>query len=130
MIRRRVSVTTTRKLMQCGALIVSAALLLVLREAHTPTTALLLLCGATGALSCTSAGLLPAYLDIAPRDSSVLFAFGNTFGTLPGIVGVAITGWLIDLTGTYSAAFVLTAAVSAVGALMFGFLADARPIDE
>ena len=42
--------------------------------------------------------------------------------------GVAVTGWLVDVTGTYSAAFVLTAMVSAAGALMFGFLFDARPI--
>jgi ACS family sodium-dependent inorganic phosphate cotransporter len=71
---------------------------------------------------------LSIYLDVAPRDSAVLFAFGNTFGTIPGIIGVAVTGWLIDVTGTYSAAFVLTAIVSAVGALLFGFFANARPI--
>jgi ACS family sodium-dependent inorganic phosphate cotransporter len=58
----------------------------------------------------------------------VLFAFGNTFAAVPGVVGVAVTGWLLDVTGTYSAAFALTAIVSAVGALTFGLLVDARPI--
>lgn len=128
MIQRGVSVTTTRKVMQCGALIVSAGLLLTLREAHSPTVALVLLCGATGALSCASAGYMPIYLDVAPRGSAVLFGFGNTFAQIPGIVGVAVTGWLVDITGTYSAAFVLTATVSALGALTFGLLADARPL--
>ena len=128
MIQRGVSVTTTRKLMQCGALVVSAGLLLALREAHSPAAALVLLCGATGALSCTLAGVMPAYLEVAPRDSAVLWGFGNTFAQIPGIVGVAATGWLIDITGTYSAAFVLAAIVSAAGALTFGFLFDARPI--
>ena len=52
----------------------------------------------------------------------------NRFGGKRRIVGVAVTGWLIDITGTYSAAFVLTATVSAVGALTFGLFADARPI--
>ena len=126
MIQRGVSATTTRKVMQCCGLIVSAALLLAVREAHSPTGALVLLCGATGALSCTSAGHMPAYLDVAPRGSAILFGFGNTFAQIPGIVGVAITGWLVDVTGTYSAAFVLTAAVSALGALAFGLLADVR----
>ena len=127
MIRRGVSVTTTRKLMQCGALIVSAGLLLTLHEAHSPTAALMLLCGAAGALACTSAGHMPIYLDVAPRGCAVLWAFGNSFATIPGIVGVAVTGWLVDVTGTYSAAFVLTAIVSATGALAFGVLADSRP---
>ena len=128
MIRRGVSVTTTRKLMQCGALIVSASLLLALHGAHSPTAALMLLCGAAGALAGTSAGHMPIYLDIAPRGCAVLWAFGNSFATIPGIIGVAVTGWLVDITGTYSAAFVLTAIVSASGALAFGVLADARPI--
>jgi len=39
-----------------------------------------------------------------------------------------VTGWLVDVTGTYAAAFVLAAAVSVAGALAFGLLAEARPI--
>ena len=128
MIRRGVSVTATRKLMQCSALLVSACLLLALYETHSPGAALVLMCGATGALACASAGHMPAYLDVAPQNCAVLWGFGNSFAALPGIVGVAVTGWLVDLTGTYSAAFVLTAMVSAVGALLFGLLFDAHLI--
>jgi MFS transporter, ACS family, solute carrier family 17 (sodium-dependent inorganic phosphate cotransporter), other len=128
MIQRGVSMTTTRKVMQCGALVVSAGCLLALHEAHSPTAALALLCGATGALACTWAGYMSSYLDVAPRHGAVLFGFGNTFATIPGIVGVAVSGWLVDTTGTYTAAFVLTAIVSAAGALIFGLLFDARPL--
>ena len=127
MVRHGVSVTTTRKIMQCGALIVSAGLLLALRGVHSPGAALTILCAAAGALACTAAGHMAVYLDVAPRNGAVLFGFGNTFAAVPGIVGVAITGWLLDVTGTYLAAFVLTAIVSAVGALAFGLLVDARP---
>jgi ACS family sodium-dependent inorganic phosphate cotransporter len=128
MIQRGISVTTTRKVMQCGSLIVSAGFLLALHEAHSPTAALALLCGATGALACTWAGYMSSYLDVAPRHSAVLFGFGNTFGTIPGIVGVAVSGWLVDVTGTYTAAFALAAIMSAAGALIFGYFFDARPI--
>jgi ACS family sodium-dependent inorganic phosphate cotransporter len=114
--------------MVCGGLVVSAVFLLTLREAQTPAAALMLLCAATGALGCTWSGFPPSYLDVAPRHSAVLFGFGNTFATIPGIVGVAAAGWLVDVTGTYSAAFVLAAIVSAVGALTFGLLFDARPL--
>jgi len=130
MVEHGASVTATRKLMQCGALIVSAGLLLALHEAHSAVVALALLCGAAGALACTSAGYMPVYLDVAPRDGAVLFAFGNMFAAVPGIVGVTITGWLLDVTGTYFAAFVLTAIVSALGALTFGLLVDARPFAD
>jgi MFS transporter, ACS family, solute carrier family 17 (sodium-dependent inorganic phosphate cotransporter), other len=125
---RGVRLTATRKLMVCGGLVVSAVFLLTLREAQTPAAALMLLCAATGALGCTWSGFPPGYLDVAPRHSAVLFGFGNTFATIPGIVGVTAAGWLVDVTGTYSAAFVLAAIVSAVGALTFGLLFDARPL--
>lgn len=128
MIQRGASVTTTRKLMQCGGLVLSAGFLLALHEAHSAATALALLCGATGALSCTWAGYMSSYLDVAPRHGALLMGFGNTFAQLPGIVGVAVTGWLVDVTGTYTAGFVLAAIVSAAGALIFGLLFDARPI--
>jgi ACS family sodium-dependent inorganic phosphate cotransporter len=128
MVERGVRLTTIRKLMQCVGLLVSAAFLLAIREAHSPATALVLMCAATGALGCAWSGFAPGFLDVAPRHGAVLFGFSNTFATIPGIVGVAATGWLVDVTGTYSAAFVLTAAVSAAGALIFGFLFDARPI--
>jgi ACS family sodium-dependent inorganic phosphate cotransporter len=129
MIRRGVSVTFTRKLMQCGGLIVSAAFLLATRGVHSPALALVLLCGATGALGCTNSGFAANGLDLAPRHAALVFGFSNTFATIPGIVGVAVTGWLVQVTGTYSAAFALTAAVSVVGAVAYVVLFDAsRPV--
>src|SRR5579871_321993 len=73
MIERGVSATTTRKLMQCGALLLSAGFLLALKGAHSPLPALLLLCAATAALACASAGYMAIYLDIAPRGCAVLW---------------------------------------------------------
>jgi ACS family sodium-dependent inorganic phosphate cotransporter len=130
MIRNGANVTTVRKLMQCGGLIASAAFLLVTRNVHSPTTALLLLIGATAALGCTWCGFAPGILDIAPRHGGVMVGFSNTIGQIPGIVGVAVTGWLVDITGTYSSAFVLAAAISVLGALVFGGLFNARPLVE
>ncbi|MFN8582150.1 MAG: hypothetical protein U0163_14400 [Gemmatimonadaceae bacterium] len=44
----------------------------------------------------------------------------NTVATIPGdIVGVAVTGWLVQRTGSFSAPFVLTATISALGAVIF-----------
>lgn len=128
MIRRGTSVTTTRKAMQCTGLLVAAACLLATRDVAAPGPALALLCGATGALGLTWSGYAPNSLDLAPRYAAVLSGFSNSIATLPGIVGVAITGWLVDVTGTYAAPFVLTAAVSVAGAVIYLLLFDARPL--
>jgi MFS transporter, ACS family, solute carrier family 17 (sodium-dependent inorganic phosphate cotransporter), other len=130
LVRRGVDVTLVRKLMQCAGLATSAALLLAARDVHAPGTAFLVLCGATGALGLTWLGYAPGLIDLAPRHSALLIGFSNTIATIPGIVGVAVTGWLVDLTGTYAAPFALTAAISAVGAVTFATLFSARPLVE
>lgn len=128
MIARGVAVTRVRKLMQCTALLGSSAALLVASQATTPGMALATLCVAMGLLGLTWPGFAGNHLDIAPRHADVLYAFTNTFGTIPGIVGVAATGWLLDLTGGYTATFLVAAGVNVVGALVWLIWATGEPI--
>jgi len=119
LIRAGHSTTFVRKLMQVGGLLVSAGFLLATRGITEPVTAVSLMCGALGTMAFTWAGYSPNHLDIAPRYADVLMGITNTFGTLPGVIGVAVTGWLIDVTGTYDAAFVLAAAMNVAGAVVW-----------
>jgi len=130
MVERGVSITRTRKIMQCGSLIAVAALLLALQQTQSLVGAVTLLCLATGAYGVSWAGFGPAMLDVAPRNSAVVYGFSNTIATIPGIVGVSLTGWLVDVTGSYAAAFILTAIISVVGPLAFGIWFRARPVVE
>jgi ACS family sodium-dependent inorganic phosphate cotransporter len=54
----------------------------------------------------------------------------NTVATVPGIVGVAVTGWLVETTGSYSSAFILTAAISVLGAIVWLAFAATTPADR
>ena len=128
MILRGVSVSTTRKVMECGGLLISAGFLLLLREVHTPAIALALLCVATAALGMSWSGFAPSFLDVAPRHGALLYGFSNTFATIPGIIGVKVTGGLLDVTGTYSAPFLLAAAVAGLGAVVFALFFEAREL--
>lgn len=119
MITRGVSTTTVRKLMQTVGLLGSSVFLLLARGAGTPGLAVLLMCGALGFTALTWAGFGPNHLDIAPRYADVLIGITNTFGTLPGIIGVVVTGWLVDVTGTYASAFALAAGINVIGALVW-----------
>jgi ACS family sodium-dependent inorganic phosphate cotransporter len=65
------------------------------------------------------AGFAPNPFDIAPRFADVIWGISNTFATLPGIVGVFVTGWLVDRTGSFSAAFFLMAGVVLLGAVVY-----------
>lgn len=130
LIRRGANRTAIRKWVQCTALLTTAGLLLILPQARSAGAAVALLCVAAGALACFSAGFAAGILEVVPRSSAVLYGFSNTLATIPGIVGVTVTGWLIDLTGTYTAAFTLAAAIGAAGALLFAWLFEARDIEE
>jgi ACS family sodium-dependent inorganic phosphate cotransporter len=128
-VRRTASVAAARKLVQAIGLLGSGALLLSVQALPlSPAIVLTVLCTATGLLGLGWSGFSANYLDIAPRHSAMLFAVGNTFGTIPGIVGVTITGWLIDVTGTYTAAFALAAGISVTATLAFVVFGSGRPL--
>ena len=69
-------------------------------------------------------------LDIAPRFGGVVFGVMNTLGTLPGIVGVALAGWLVDTTQSYDSVLLLAAVVSIVGAFVYIVLGSAEKLIE
>ena len=113
------TVIFTRKLMQCGGLFGAAAFLLLVPLAGSLTVAVLLMCGSASGLGFCAAGFNANTFDVAPRHADVIWGISNTFATIPGIVGVAITGWLVQQTGSYSSAFILTAVIALAGGAVF-----------
>jgi len=130
MVRHGQSLTRVRKTMQTIGLLGSAGFLLLAPGAQSATTALLIMCGALGTLGFTWSGFAPNHLDIAPRHADVLMGVTNTAGTVPGVIGVLITGWLVDVTGTYASAFALAAAINICGALVWLAFSSAKPVVE
>ena len=55
------------------------------------------------------------HLDVGPEYAGVLMGISNTFATIPGIVGVAIAGFIVQATNSFSAVFFLIAAVYTIG---------------
>ena len=108
-----------RKLVQTGGLTGAGIFLLLLPGTASVTTAVILMCIAAGLLALCQAGFVPNCLDVAPRHADVLYGISNTFATLPGLFGVFVTGWLVDRTGSFAAALVLTAGIAMFGALFY-----------
>lgn len=145
-----VSLTTVRKIMQCTGLVGSAGFLLAVQDVTEPYLAVGLMCGALGLISLTWSGFVPNHLDIAPRYADILMGITNTAGTIPGIIGVTITGMLIDgssnfavminaymvmmwgglldTTGLYAPAFMLCATVNIFGAVVWAAFSTAERV--
>jgi ACS family sodium-dependent inorganic phosphate cotransporter len=124
------SATFVRKLMQTIALGGTAIFLLQVPGAGSVTTGAVLICCATGSLAFGLAGFAPNAFDIAPRYADVIWGISNTFATLPGIVGVLVTGWLVDRTGSFAVPFLLMTGVALLGAVVYlAFASGERQID-
>ena len=115
-----------RKMFGVGGMIGSALALYLVRDAESAAAAMGLMVVALAFLSFVYAGVVPYLMDIAPEHSDILYGFTNTFGTLPGIIGIAIAGWLVQTTGTYDSVFALTAGIQIVGGLVFLFICRAE----
>jgi MFS transporter, ACS family, solute carrier family 17 (sodium-dependent inorganic phosphate cotransporter), other len=127
-IARGLRTISVRRLATCGGLMAASACLLALRAVDSPVLALTLICVATASIGVAASGFTSVPLDLSPRHAPVLIGFSNTLATIPGIAGVAITGWLVDVTHTYSAAFLVSALCSVGGALVFLRYSSAQEI--
>ena len=124
------SATLVRKLLQVGGSAGCALSLLILPHVGSAMTGVLVMCFASGMLGICQAGFPANGFDIAPRYADVIWSVSNTFATIPGIVGVAITGWLVDRTGNYNTPFVVAASIGLVaGAIYLAFGSGRREIE-
>ncbi|MBV8774673.1 MAG: MFS transporter [Deltaproteobacteria bacterium] len=117
--KRGMNMTAVRKLMQAVAFTLGAVPMILLPLAHSPLVATILVTVATGGAGFGVAGFAANHLDIAPRYAGILMGLSNTFAQLPGIVGVALTGFIVNLTHSFAGAFYLIAAVYVVGMICY-----------
>ncbi|HTY56749.1 MAG TPA: ACS family MFS transporter [Candidatus Binataceae bacterium] len=109
------SVTAVRKLMQTLAFSLGAMPLLILPAIHSPAAAVVLLTISAMSSALAFSGFGVNHLDVGPRYAGVLMGISNTAATVPGIVGVAITGVILQATGSFAMVFYLTAAIYFIG---------------
>lgn len=119
LLARGVEPVRVRKLMQGLSFGGGALGLVLLAHAGTAGTALALACCVTACFALGYAGFAPNAMDIAPEYAGVLWGMSNTIATVPGIVGVYITGVLVERTGNYASPLYLTAGVSITGMLVY-----------
>ncbi|CAH9087029.1 unnamed protein product [Cuscuta epithymum] len=94
--KRIFSITKTRKLLNTLGFVVASFALMALPLFETPSGALFCSSVALGFLALGRAGFAINHMDIAPRYAGILMGVSNTAGTLAGIVGVDLTGRLLE----------------------------------
>jgi len=93
--------------------------MLLLPLVHSAAAATALVTIATGGAGFGVAGFAANHLDIAPRYAGILMGLSNTFAQLPGIVGVALTGFIVSATHSFAGAFYLIAFIYLAGMICY-----------
>jgi ACS family sodium-dependent inorganic phosphate cotransporter len=122
--RRGLELGVVRKLMQATSFTLGALPLLALPSIHSPGAAVTLATVSLAGTGLGTGGFAVNHLDVAPRYAGILMGLSNTFATLPGIIGVAATGFILEATGSFSAAFYLIAIVYAIGLVAYVAMAS------
>lgn len=78
-----------------------------------------------GSLGFSRGGFSVNHMDIAPRFAGIVMGIENTAGTLSGVIGVAVTGWILELNGGgvhqsgWIQAFMISATLCLLGSVFF-----------
>ena len=124
MIKSGMDVTFVRKLMQTIAFGGLGVCLFLIGMVESATAAIAILCLGKVFSAAGIGGHSVNHMDIGPRHAGTLMGITNTAGTIPGIVGVFISGLILELTGSWALVFQVTAGVTFFGMFFYLFFAS------
>ncbi len=75
-----------------------------------------------------SGGFGVNHLDIAPRGAGVIMGLSNTAGTIPGVIGVYVSGLILQATDSWALVFQTAAGVMIFGLLFYLVFAKAEKL--
>ena len=73
-------------------------------------------------------GFVVNHMDIAPKYAGTLMGITNTAGTIPGIIGVFVSGLILELTGSWALVFQVTAGVTLFGLVFFLMFSSSKKL--
>lgn len=94
--RKILSVTRTRKILNTVGFVVASFALMAIPMFRTSGGTIFCSSVALGFLALGRAGFAVNHMDVAPRYAGIVMGVSNTAGTLAGIVGVDLTGRLLE----------------------------------
>jgi ACS family sodium-dependent inorganic phosphate cotransporter len=119
LVRRGLTMSAVRKLIQTTAFAIGGSAILALPAINSAWAAVALATISLAGTGMGTGGFAVNHLDVAPRYAGILMGLSNTFATLPGIIGVAATGFILEQTGSFSAAFYLITIVYTIGMVCY-----------
>lgn len=88
-----------------------------------------LLTGALGLVSASHSGYGVNHMDLGPKYAGILIGITNTIATIPGIVGVYLTGFILDHSGgNWLIIWMLASSIFILGAIIYVILGKGEKV--
>eukprot|EP00775_Hariotina_reticulata_P010445 gene10445-10603_t len=98
-LRHQKTVAGARKLVNTLGMLSAIGALMTMPMAQGMMTGVVTTTLTMGTLGFSRGGFSVNHMDIAPKYAGVVMGISNTAGTLAGVVGVAVTGYILDASG-------------------------------
>jgi ACS family sodium-dependent inorganic phosphate cotransporter len=128
MIRSGLPVLRVRRICMAIAGVGLGGALLVVGEVTTAWMAIAVMSVGTALGAFVTGGFAVNHMDIAPRHAGTLMGLTNTAGTIPGIIGVSVSGMILQATDSWAIVFQVAAAVTIFGVAFFIAFARAETL--
>ncbi len=128
LIRGGMEVGRVRKLMQTIGFGGVAIALLIVGHVHSAPMAIAIMTLGNGIFAFTAGGFFVNHMDIAPRSAGTLMGITNTAATIPGIIGVYVSGLILDATGSWAIVFDVAAGVALFGLVFYLIFASGKRV--
>ncbi|CAN6471365.1 unnamed protein product [Victoria cruziana] len=121
------SVTTVRKIMQSIGFLGPAFFLTQLSHVHSPAMAVLCMTCSQATDAFSQSGLYSNHQDIGPRYAGVLLGLSNTAGVLAGVLGTAVTGYILQ-HGSWDEVFSVSVSLYLAGTVVWNLFSTGEKI--
>lgn len=112
-------VTRVRKTCQTIGFGGIAAALFIVGEVDSAWLAITIMCVGNALGAFVTGGFAVNHMDIAPCHAGKLMGITNTFATIPGIIGVTVSGFILEATGSWALVFQVAGAITVFGLVFY-----------
>jgi ACS family sodium-dependent inorganic phosphate cotransporter len=119
LIARGMAVGHVRKLMQTIGFGGLSIALMIVGQVESAWMAIGVMTVGNALAAFVTGGFAVNHMDIAPKYAGTLMGITNTAGTIPGIIGVFISGLILELTGSWALVFQVAAGITLFGLVFY-----------
>lgn len=112
-------VTRVRKTCQAIGFGGIAVALFIVGEVESAWLAITIMCIGNALGAFVTGGFSVNHMDIAPNHAGKLMGITNTFATIPGIIGVTVSGFILEATGSWALVFQVAGGVTVFGLVFY-----------